>query len=313
MGMRRPIRTSETRGYRESFRSGPRQLRNDSTPVQRSEARDAVPARRMTAGQDVTCRGAPRRSGCSRSPRWRDDGSRVPLRSGAPRPGARMKDFEHLGAFYLGKPYDMAAGAAADEPLLYDSKDLTTHAVILGMTGSGKTGLGVGILEEAAIDGVPAIAIDPKGDLGNLLLAFPELAPSDFAPWIDEAEAARKGVTPAAYAKEVAERWRTGLAGSGPDPARIARYRDAVDRVIYTPGSTAGMPLAILKSFGAPTAAVAGDEELLRERVASTTSGLLTLLRVDADPVRSREHILVANLFDRAWREGRDLDLPTLI
>lgn len=224
-----------------------------------------------------------------------------------------MKDFELLGQFYLGKPYDPAAGAPVDEPVLYDAKDLTTHAVIVGMTGSGKTGLGIGLLEEAALDGVPCIAIDPKGDLGNLALTFPDLAPEDFRPWVDEGEALRKGLTPEAYAAETAGKWRKGLADWGQDPARIRRLKDAVETTIYTPGSTAGVPLTVLKSFDAPPPAVADDPEALRERVTSTTSGLLALLGVDADPVKSREHILVSNLLEHAWRAGRGLDVAGLI
>src|SRR5262245_37875670 len=201
-----------------------------------------------------------------------------------------MADFELLGSFYLGKGFDLGAGKVVDDDLvLYDSKDLTTHAVIVGMTGSGKTGLAIAMLEEAAIDGVPAIAIDPKGDLGNLLLAFPDLRPSDFRPWIDEGAAARAGKAPDAYAAETAERWKKGLADWGETPARIARYRDAVDLAIYTPGSNAGLPLTVLRSFAAPPASVVEDAEAMRDRVASTASGLLTLLGIDADPVKSRE------------------------
>ncbi|MCC7137378.1 MAG: DUF853 family protein [Planctomycetes bacterium] len=224
-----------------------------------------------------------------------------------------MQDFELLGQFYLGKAYDPVAGAVSDDIVLYDAKDLTTHGVIVGMTGSGKTGLAVSIIEEAAIDGVPVLAIDPKGDLGNLLLAFPDLSPADFRPWVDEQEAARKGMTADAYAAETAATWRKGLAAWGQDPARVARYRDAARATIYTPGSTAGVPLTVLKSFAAPPPAVRDDAEALRERVVATTSGLLALLGLDADPVRSREHILVATLLEGAWREGRDLDVAGLL
>src|SRR5688572_12952502 len=151
-----------------------------------------------------------------------------------------MQDFEKLGVFYLGKGYDLAAGKVQDDLLLYDAKDLTTHALCVGMTGSGKTGLCLALLEEAAIDGIPAILIDPKGDLGNLLLTFPQLRPEDFQPWVDPAEAARKGQSPADYAKITAETWRKGLADWGQQPERIQRFRDAVDLAIYTPGSSAG-------------------------------------------------------------------------
>ena len=156
-----------------------------------------------------------------------------------------MQDYEKLGVFYLGKAYDPATAQATEDLLLYDSKDLTTHAVCVGMTGSGKTGLCVDILEEAAIDGIPAICIDPKGDLGNLLLNFPTLRPEDFEPWIDDAEAMRKGLSRKEFARKTSDTWRNGLAGWNQEPARIQRLRDAADMAIYTPGSSAGLSLTI--------------------------------------------------------------------
>ena len=149
--------------------------------------------------------------------------------------------YEKLGAFYLGKEYDLPTGSLTDNLVLYDSKDLTTHAVCVGMTGSGKTGLCLSLLEEAAIDDIPVIAIDPKGDLGNLLLNFPDLKPADFRPWIEESEAVRKGKTPDEYARATADLWKKGLADWQQDADRIARLRDAVDMAIYTPGSSAGL------------------------------------------------------------------------
>ena len=222
-------------------------------------------------------------------------------------------DYEKLGAFYLGRRHDLAAGDTTDETLLYDAKDLTTHAVIIGMTGSGKTGLGVDLLEEALIDGIPVIAIDPKGDLGNMLLAFPKLAASDFRPWIDESEAARKGRTPDEHAKATADLWRNGLASWDQGPERVKRYADSCERVIYTPGSRAGRPIAVLRSLAAPPAAILEDGDALRERIASAASSLLGLLGIDADPLRSREHILLSTLLQHAWTNERDLDIPTLI
>jgi hypothetical protein len=222
----------------------------------------------------------------------------------------RAADIERLGSFYLGRLLG-GDGAPTDEPLLVDAKDFTTHAVCLGMTGSGKTGLCVSLLEEAAIDGVPAIAIDPKGDLGNLLLGFPGLSPEEFRPWIDEAEAARAGRTPDEHARAVAEQWREGLAGSGQDGARIARLRAAVDLALYTPGLAQGRPLSVLRSLAAPADAKAGESE--EDRVSAAAASLLALLGLEADPLRSREHILLATLIGHAWREGKDLDLPELI
>lgn len=224
-----------------------------------------------------------------------------------------MMNFEKLGSFYLGSVCDAATSAATDNLLLYDSKDLTTHAVAVGMTGSGKTGLAMAMLEEAAIDGIPAIVIDPKGDMGNLCLRFPDLRAEDFRPWIDESEAARKGVSAEAFASATAEMWRKGLEQSGQGPERIRKLQEAAEIAVYTPGNSDGRPLRILRSFDAPPAAVRQDAAALRERVQTAVSGLLALLGLDADPVQSRDHILLSSLLDGAWREGRSLDLAGLI
>jgi hypothetical protein len=222
-------------------------------------------------------------------------------------------DYEKLGAFYLGRVFDSASGQTSPEPLLYDSRDLTTHAVCVGMTGSGKTGLCLSLLEEAAIDGIPSICIDPKGDLGNLMLTFPQLAPRDFAGWVDGGEAARKGLSIDEYAARVAEQWRAGLAEWDQEPARIQRLRDAVDIAIYTPGSDSGLPLSILQSLSPPPGELMQDGSALAERIASVVSGLLTLLGRDADPLRSRDHILLSNLLDHAWQAGHSVDLAALV
>ncbi len=224
-----------------------------------------------------------------------------------------MQDFEKLGLFYLGKPVDVATGATIDEPLLYDSRDLVTHAVCLGMTGSGKTGLGIALLEEAAIDGVPALVIDPKGDLTNLLLTFPDLAPQDFEPWVQAEEAERKGLDVPAYAAAEAAKWKKGLASWGEDGERIRRLRAAANFRIFTPGSNAGEPISILATFAAPPPELIDDAEVFGERVQSTATSLLGLVGIAGDPLRSREHILVSSLLDRAWREGRGYDLAQLI
>ncbi len=222
-----------------------------------------------------------------------------------------MTNYERLGVFYLGKTLHPVTRELLPEPVLYPSKNLTTHAVVLGMTGSGKTGLSVGLLEEAALDGIPAICIDPKGDLGNLMLTFPDLAPADFRPWIDLDEAARAGVTPDQFAESTAASWKKGLADWEQDGERIRRLREAAEVTVYTPGSNAGVPLALLRSFDAPRIEV--DEETLRERVSAGVSGLLGLVGIEADPLQSREHILLSRILHDAWAEGRDVDLGALI
>jgi hypothetical protein len=228
--------------------------------------------------------------------------------SGAPSTPA----FEKLGLFYLGRRHDPATSQTLEEPVLYDSRDLVTHAVCVGMTGSGKTGLCLGLIEEAVIDGVPVIAIDPKGDLGNLLLTFPRLSPDEFRPWVNEDDARRAGMSVEAFAADQAKSWASGLQAWGQDAARVQRLRDAAEFTIFTPGSRAGRPVSILSSFSAPAPAEREDAELLAERANSTATSALVLAGVDAPP-RSREHSLVAGLLTHAWRSGADLDLAGLI
>jgi hypothetical protein len=224
-----------------------------------------------------------------------------------------MQDFERLGVFYLGRSYDLARHKPTDDLLLYDAKDLTTHALCVGMTGSGKTGLCLALLEEAGIDNIPAIIIDPKGDLSNLLLTFPQLRSEDFEPWIDPDEAKRQGLTPQQLAATTAEQWKKGLADWGQDGARIQRLKDAVDMAIYTPGSSAGLPLTALRSFDAPPPSTRDDSEAMRQAVSAAASGILGLLGIEADPFKSREHILISSILDRAWRDGKSLDMDGLI
>jgi hypothetical protein len=224
-----------------------------------------------------------------------------------------MQDFEKLGAFYLGREYDLAQREGKEDLLLYNSKDLCTHAVVVGMTGSGKTGLCVNLLEEAAIDRIPSIIIDPKGDISNLLLSFPNLTPEEFRPWIDEGQADREGVSPEVFATQEAEKWKEGLESWGQDAERIRMMRDTVDMRVYTPGATFGRPLTILKSFDAPNEQVLNDSDLLADRISSTSSGLLSLLGIDADPIRSKEHILISNILSHTWNKGQNLDLGSMI
>ena len=224
-----------------------------------------------------------------------------------------MSDFEKLGTFYLGRPYDLPNKTAKPGLLLYDSKDLVTHAVCVGMTGSGKTGLCIGLLEEAAIDNIPAIIIDPKGDMANLLLTFPDLNGSDFLPWINSDDAKKKELTPEAFADKEAAKWKAGLESWGQDGARIAKLRETADFLVYTPGSTAGLPVSILQSFSVPASKILEDAELLGERVGTTATSLLNLVGIDADPLQSPEHILLANILKTSWEAGQDLTLSSLI
>lgn len=224
-----------------------------------------------------------------------------------------MPIIDKPGSFYLGKLFNPSLRKVEETPLQYDSKYLTTHAVCVGMTGSGKTGLGIALLEEAGLNGLPSIAIDPKGDLGNLLLTFPNLTGAEFQPWIDPAEAERKGQTPGQYADDVAKTWKEGLAAWGEGPERIRKFKGAVEAAIYTPASQAGIPLSILNSFSAPPAEMLLDPTALRDRILSTTSSLLGLLGIEADPIKSREHILISTILEQAWRDKKSLDITGLI
>ncbi len=218
-------------------------------------------------------------------------------------------DYEKLGLFYLGKRYDLASSTRLPDLILYDSRDLLTHAVILGMTGSGKTGLGISLLEEAAIDGVPVLAIDPKGDLTNLLLTFPNLSPSDFAPWVDPAEASRQQMTVDAYAAETAKRWKAGLAEWDQDGGRIARLREAADVRVYTPGSRAGTTLAVLGSSGQSRHETAEDAQA---RIVTTAAGLLGLVGITDVQPHSREQALLSAILQSRPADS-ETDLAWLV
>ncbi|RLS31767.1 MAG: DUF853 family protein [Planctomycetota bacterium] len=224
-----------------------------------------------------------------------------------------MADIEGLGVFYLGRQVDPDSGKAGREPLLLDARRLTTHAVCVGMTGSGKTGLLVSLIEEAAIDGIPAIVIDPKGDLANILLTFPELRPADFRPWLEEDAAKRDGLTLDQLAEKTAIKWADGLAASGQSGERIARLRESVEMTVYTPGSSAGRPLAMLGSLEAPQKVILDDPEARRERIESLVSGILAFAGIDAEPGRSREHLLVSAIVEKLWMSGEEVDFGTLV
>ena len=220
---------------------------------------------------------------------------------------------ERLGSFFLGAEYDLDTNSITDKILNYDARDLTTHAICVGMTGSGKTGLCIDLLEEAAIDRVPAIIIDPKGDVTNLMLQFPDLRSEDFLEWINPDDARRKGKTVSEFAVDVAELWRNGLSDWGITSERIRMLKDSAEFSIYTPGSDAGNPVSILSSFKAPELDFEDNAEIIRERINGTVSALLGMIGIKVDSVRSREAILITNIFEYFWRRNEDLTLEKLI
>lgn len=215
--------------------------------------------------------------------------------------------------FFLGFALDAKTNKATDERVSYDSADLTTHGVIVGMTGSGKTGLGIVLLEEAILAGIPTLIVDPKGDMGNLLLSFPDFRPTDFEPWVDPDEARRQGLTTAALAEKTAASWKEGVSGWDPKLERIRALRERANFAIYTPGSAAGIPINIVGSLQAPKLDWNSQAEALHEEIEGFVSGLLGLAGIEADPLSSREHVLISNLIEHSWREGKDLDLALLI
>ncbi|GAB4324449.1 MAG: DUF87 domain-containing protein [Phototrophicales bacterium] len=224
-----------------------------------------------------------------------------------------MPFIEAPTTFYLGRRYNPQTNRLDDDVVYYDSRDLTTHAVVVGMTGSGKTGLCITMLEEAILDNIPAIIIDPKGDITNLMLNFPDLKPEDFKPWINIDDARRAGMDVDAYAADVAQRWRDGLQSWGIVPDRL-RWRDLATQIsVYTPGSDAGLPISILASLKAPKGGFSGQEEVLREKINGITTALLALAGINAEPVKDPEHVLLTNIFEYNWRQGIDLTLEDII
>jgi hypothetical protein len=212
------------------------------------------------------------------------------------------------GLLYLGGSLDEAGKLT--EPLVYEAADLTTHGVIVGMTGSGKTGLAVDLLEEALLSEIPVLVIDPKGDMTNLLLNFPELRPQDFRPWIDEAAARRQSITPDELATRTAAQWREGLDQWGIDPGRMQELKDVAELTVYTPGSSAGVSLDVLGSLSAPSVT---DTETVRDEIEGFVSSLLVLAGIRSDPISGPEHILLATIIEDVWSRNQDLDLASLI
>jgi len=219
--------------------------------------------------------------------------------------------FEKLGLFYLGKDVDKKRFEPADVLTLMKSKHFTTHAAIIGMTGSGKTGLGVGLIEEAAIDNIPTIIIDPKGDMGNLCLTFEGLRPKAFEPWIrDDAETKGEDVT--AYAEEIARMWKKGLKSFNQDISRIKKLKSH-KATIYTPGSNAGIKVSVLSSLDAPGEEILNDADMFAAYIHATVASLLTLVSIEADPLESKEYILLGNILKSLWMQKRGVTLENLI
>ncbi|MCD6427216.1 MAG: DUF853 family protein [Caldisericaceae bacterium] len=211
---------------------------------------------------------------------------------------------------YIGKTVDPKSGKLKDK-FFYKTKHLSTHEVIVGMTGSGKTGMAIVTLEEAILDGIPVLAIDPKGDLTNLLLTFPSLSAEEFKPWIDKDEAERKGMSVDMYAEAVAEKWRKGLASWDIGPDRLQKLKNAADYRIFTPGSTSGIPVSVLQGFKKPEGDL--DEEEIGEKVKGITTAILGLIGIHADPIKSREHILISTIISTAWAKGENITIEDLI
>jgi hypothetical protein len=221
--------------------------------------------------------------------------------------------YEKMGLFYLGREKDIKTGEDTEDLLLLKNKNLTTHAAIIGMTGSGKTGLGVGIIEEAVLDGIPSIVIDPKGDMGDLLLAFDDFDPKKFEPWIDKAEAERKGLDIPSFAQKTAQMWEEGIKSWGQDRNRVKRYKEGADFTIYTPGSSAGISLSVLSSFDAPSADILDDPDTFAYMLNSTVSSILALIGEDVDPLTSKPYLLLTTIFKYFWKKGTSLSLEALI
>ena len=241
----------------------------------------------------------------------RSGGARRTARTITPMSDATPIDLTN--SFFLGGTVDRSSGERTGDIVQIESQHLTTHGVIVGMTGSGKTGLGVDLLEEALLDGIPCLVLDPKGDMGNLMLNFPELRPSDFRPWIDEAEAVRNGENPDTVAADTADLWKSGLASWGIEPDRLRRLQDEAGMTIYTPGSRMGTPLDVIGSLDHPGIDFESNAEVLRDEIEGWVSSLLTLAGVDADPVSDPGHILLATIIEGAWSQGASLTIEDVL
>ncbi len=231
--------------------------------------------------------------------------------------GEKMSDFsevyEKLGLFYIGKEIDIQSKEETGNLLLVKNKNLTTHSAIIGMTGSGKTGLGISLIEEAVLDKIPSIIIDPKGDMGNLLLAFDDFDPKSFEPWIDENEANNKGLSKFQYAGKTAKMWENGITKDHQNKDRVKRYKNAADFSIYTPGSSAGLSISALSSFDAPSLDILDDPDTFSYLLNSTVTSILALIDINCDPLTSREFLLLSSIFNYFWKKETNLTLEELI
>ncbi len=223
------------------------------------------------------------------------------------------KVYEKLGLFYLGSEIDIKTDEKSDELLLVKNRNLTTHAAIIGMTGSGKTGLGISMIEEAVLDKIPSIIIDPKGDMGNLLLAFEDFNPKSYERWVDISEGIKKGMSKAEFANVTAQNWEQGVINSHQSRERVKRYVNGADFTIYTPGSSSGMQISALSSFEAPSLEVTNDPDTFSYLLNSTVTSILALIGVNADPLKSKEFLLLSTIFNYYWKKQKDLTLEELI
>lgn len=215
--------------------------------------------------------------------------------------------YEKLKLFYLGKE------AQNGTPVVYENKNLTTHALIIGMTGSGKTGLGVGLIEEATLDNIPSIIIDPKGDMGNLLLSFPKFDGASFKPWVDENEASNKGLSLDEYAQQTATFWKKGIESFEQDASRVQKLKTSGDFTIYTPGSSSGVGVSLISDFQVPSPEILQDRDILNSIVSSTVTSILSLVDVQSDPISGKEHILIASIFMNFYEKGKSFSFEELI
>ena len=211
-------------------------------------------------------------------------------------------------ALYLGATCALD-GTGAVSKLLLPAHHLVTHGVVLGMTGSGKTGATTVVIEEALRAGVPALVIDVKGDLPNLLLAFPDFDPRRFLPWAEGSAAPNDSRSPEEVARTLSEQRKAGLGAWGIGESDLLAYASGAEVRVITPGSSAGESLHLLSSLERRSARWDLDPEAGRAALSAAISLVLRLLGRDPDPAKSREHVLLSLLAERHFRQGEGADL----